>query len=1104
MGGTIDKILGIGEMGGADARDVSMSQGISTTLRDNTKTTQEYLNVVYGTILTGGNHVFYTNSGGNNAFMWVVQNISEGECNGIKQRDGVDQIFLDDKLWTEYGTDGSLVEYWFYEGTDTQTNDTNLNAVFPEWTDNKRNTCYIVMKLQYNGNYFQRLPKILIEMEGKLVYDFRDTTWKFSNNPVLVLYDFVRSDRYGTGLAADKIDETSWTAAANYCDTKGWTMNGAVTKRKAQDLMDSILQLFRGNMTWYDGKYYLSYRDMNFESVVMSLNDYHIMQDASGKMQIKIAAPSNFNSAAGMRVKFKDPEQAYIEDDFIIGDTLGKIEELNLSLVCTDRDHAAQIGVYNLERLQLNRQITGTFRDDVFQLDPGDLINVSFETIAIQGTMRVEEVNLNPNGSVNLNLLYESPLLYDDDYNLILKDVYVCTLPDPNAIPPSVTNITLDEEYYDYRGRSFTRLNIDFDPPDGAMWDHVEIWTSLDDVDYVHWGNSTNDFSISNILEGEQYYIKLRSVSLFDVKQSLNDCPKVTWSVFGVDELPPPSLLYLSAIANRDTVNLYSDKLPYADIEHYEFRLGSWSGGTFLGALRAPNLSLTGMKPGSYTFYANTRGTNGLYGEVPVSASVNIPDPPQGWTLYDSFSYFYNIIENGNFSEGMNAWVAGPNASIAAVGGGQSGNCLQLARTGGTSQYAYNLIDPTFEEEAVIRIEFYVKSGTSGDGAFKAGIWNATANDWVSGVTPAGGTSTSSWVQYIGGGTISAGDVGDVLQLRLYKDNNDIGNMLFDEIVAYTRLTGLHTNFANCEYVVYNDDDHIKGSHEGQILQDSERDFKFPAGVGYEIWSQRWKPFRDIDGEITYARLMFRKKIGSPTGNIYLYIYPKDVSADEPDWTADPIATSDGFDVSTLGGTMEWVQFEFSTPFRLTEDETYFLVIDGSDFTGDNDNDIAIGYDTLFSWGEGMVESIDGGANWIQRTNDDMTFQIDEFVGRWTSRIIDIGAEDDYLTYSLFDTIQVGGGNLWEDFSPLTNTWADLGAATITWGELLQLDAAGKINLKILWGDAVDNLNKSAEKQEFMSTLVDDCEYIRLQMTIIDPNNDIYMHASEILQKFLT
>jgi hypothetical protein len=1101
MGGTIDKILGIGDQGGADVRDGSMHRGFSTTLRDNTKSTQEYLNVVYGTILVGGNQVFITSSGKNNKYLWVVMNIGEGECQGIKQRDGVDQVFLDDKLYTELG---STFEYWFYNGTSTQTFDTNLNGVFPEWTDNKRHTCYIVCKITYNGDLYQRVPKILIEMEGKKVYDFRDTVTKFSNNPVLVLYDFMTSDRYGTGLSASKIDITSWTAAANYCDTKNWTMNGAITKRKAQDIMDSILQLFRGNLTWYDGKYYLKYRDSNYESVVMTLTDYHIMQSSNGQMQVKVAAPSRFNTADGMRVKFKDPEQRYIEDDFIIGDSLGKIEELNLSLTCTDRDHAAQIGVYNLERLKLNRQVTGTFRDDCFQLDPGDLVNVTFSPIQVQGTMRVDEMQVNANGSVDLNLIFESPLLYDDDYNLIVKDVYECILPDPNAIPPSVTNITVVEDTAHYRGRTFTRLIYDFDVPDGALWSHVEVWRSFDGVDYEHVFNVVDTFNIDNAIDGQTYYVKLRSVSLYGVKQTLANAPLVTWGVLGEDENPPPSPLYLSAILNQSAVNLYSDKLADPDIEVYEFRIGStWSGGTYIGSLRAPNMNIPGMKPGTYTFWMNTLGTNKLYGTTPVSATITLPDPPPGWTLYDSFSYFYNLIGNGNFEEGTTGW-SGQNCTIASVAGGQAGNCLQITRTAGVWQQAYQSIDPPFVESVAIFFNFYVKSGTSGDQAFEVGLWNNTANQWVSAGSPYSSTSTGSWVQHNGSMTIGATDINDDVWVVLRKDTGTAGTMLFDSVVFYAFIPATGSDFRyfrNCEYTLYNNDDYLKCSHTGQDVQNNEWSFKGAAGA-YLHWAQRWSPFRDIDGEITYARMMLRKEVGSPTGNMYLYIYPDDGS-DLPDYGAGAIATSDAFDVSTLGGTFEWVQFDFSTPFQLTEDEVYYLVLKGDDFTGDSSNDVAIGYDTFNSWGSGVAGYLSTGG-WTQYDTDDLAFQIDEFCGRWISRIVDIGAEDDYLTYSDFETVQVGGGNLWSDIGATTNTWDDINATGLTWGELVQLDAAGKVYVKILWGDTESTINKSASKQEFLSTIVDSCEFIRVQVTIVDPNNEIYMHVSELEQRFLT
>ena len=77
---------------------------------------------------------------------------------------------------------------------------------------------------------------------------------------------------------------------------------------------------------------------------------------------------------------------------------------------------------------------------------------------------------------------------------------------------------------------------------------------------------------------------------------------------------------------------LYAEKVNDPDVELYEFRLGdSWSGSIFLSALRSPNLSLSGVKPGDFTFWCNTLSNNGVYGAVARSASVSLQDPPDGW-----------------------------------------------------------------------------------------------------------------------------------------------------------------------------------------------------------------------------------------------------------------------------------------------------------------------------------------------------------------------------------------------------------------------------------------------------------------------------------------
>ena len=63
---------------------------------------------------------------------------------------------------------------------------------------------------------------------------------------------------------------------------------------------------------------------------------------------------------------------------------------------------------------------------------------------------------------------------------------WVRNLPDPTDEPPSVTNVTIDEDTYYYRGRTFTKIAVTFDPPTNydELFDHCEVYLSYDDSEW--------------------------------------------------------------------------------------------------------------------------------------------------------------------------------------------------------------------------------------------------------------------------------------------------------------------------------------------------------------------------------------------------------------------------------------------------------------------------------------------------------------------------------------------------------------------------------------------------------------------------------------------
>jgi len=611
-------------------RDLKSQQEGLRGIKLNSLSTDAPLKVIYGQLRVGGNDVYRNVTGDDNKELWVVQTLAEGEC------DSISDIKLGDKDVSDYG---SNVSYWFHSGTATQTYDTNLNAVDPRWTDNYRYTAYIVWKLIYDQDKFQSLPERTVLLKGKKVYDFRSDTTAWSDNPVLCLYDFMTNTRYGLGLESSRFDTAAggtWEAAANYCDTKGWSLNMAIDDSKAAlDWIEDILMHFRGRLRWWDGKFYLHYSDLNYESSALTIDDSMILQDSSGKAVISVEQPRMLQKPDIVRVAYVRSDKEYTTDYVMIGDTEGAVRDLELS-GCTDRQQAATLGTYWLERWQLDRRVRLTARDQCVQLEEGDVVTLDTSALSISDQlMRVVEATYQNSGLIDLVLEYESTDLYDDVYNINTEATYSTTLPDPSGDVPSVGNASISEETYDYRLRTMVKLNVTFDPPTNYPWfSHVEVWISYDDSSYVHQFNAAEDFEIPNVEEGRTYYVKLRTVNIWGAKENLDTCTKLSRIVTGVSSTAPPSLGSLNVIVSGSAVNVYSNRINNPDIELYEFRLGSsWAGGTFLSALRSPNLSLQGVKPGQHYFAVNTLGANGIYGDTPQVTAVSLVDPPDGWTV---------------------------------------------------------------------------------------------------------------------------------------------------------------------------------------------------------------------------------------------------------------------------------------------------------------------------------------------------------------------------------------------------------------------------------------------------------------------------------------
>ena len=118
-----------------------------------------------------------------------------------------------------------------HHGAASQTADPMLVASMPNWTTSHRldGICYIVAHYGYDKEGMWRgVPQLTVQVRGKKVFDPRDntqtfgtvSTYKHSDNPALCFLDYITNNEYGKGLTSAQINMSTFTAAANVCDTQ--------------------------------------------------------------------------------------------------------------------------------------------------------------------------------------------------------------------------------------------------------------------------------------------------------------------------------------------------------------------------------------------------------------------------------------------------------------------------------------------------------------------------------------------------------------------------------------------------------------------------------------------------------------------------------------------------------------------------------------------------------------------------------------------------------------------------------------------------------------------------------------------------------------------
>ena len=624
------------------------------------RTTDFALPLIYGTVRVGVNQVYIGCSDSANQYLNIIGVVGEGPVNGIHQEGGVDQVFLDDKIYTEYGGN---VYYEFFTGTATQNVCATMHSAIPEWTDPLRYTAYIYMRIQFDEDQFNGIPDITVTVEGLKVWDPTDDVTAYSENFALHVYDMLTrpSTRGGFGLdvwngpepGTPRIDKGSVDDAKDYCTAKGWT-GGMVMEGQtaAMDNIKLLLANFRGALVYSENTFKVLFRDLNYESVVMSFDDDEVVADAL-ESSLKISQPNIFDRPNAVRGKYlsssgaTDGSGTFQVADLVKTDSSaltadGDYREAEVVLYGLNTvELVGKMLNYHLERRRWGNTVAFTAGGKAYALEPMDLIQLTHTMPGwTDHQLRVTGISYLENNTAGITAVEESLDLYDDTYDVTTHDWYQTSLPDILGAVPSVINVSHAEDVYYYRERSFTRWKIDFDPPAAATypwWDYAEIWLSIGGTsDYRYMTKSTSDYVLDPVEEGEIYYVKIRSVSISGAKEDFDSCQTVYKTIQGKTSAPA-DLSAITAVAVNDTVNIFADEVSSPDVEGYEFRISgqgnaNWVGAVYLAFNKKPIHSISGMRSGDFRVFCKPRGNNGVYADNAVYCDFTML-APHGYTL---------------------------------------------------------------------------------------------------------------------------------------------------------------------------------------------------------------------------------------------------------------------------------------------------------------------------------------------------------------------------------------------------------------------------------------------------------------------------------------
>ncbi len=592
-----------------------------------------HIPVVYGTRKVGGNVVFLETSGTDNQYLYMVLVLSEGEVADI------DAIFVNDNQVTWSGdiadntqitvgsgdanfySGSSLITCEPHFGSDSQTA-SSLLSTLSSWTSNHRlrGLCYLALRFEWNQDKFGSLPTVQAVVKGKKVYNPNldstvtggsgshradtNSTWEYSDNPILQLLDYLRNDRFGMGIANSYFDSNfaDWQTATDVCDANITPYSGASqidlmdshavvdTSKKAIDNVKNFIRGARAYLNFSGGIYNVLVETTGSASI--TLTEDNIIGGISVKSKNK---NSRYNRVI---VNFTNPDKNYQSDtaQFPPVDETGlasadqhatmKTADGGLLLegrfdftMLTSPYQAQEMAEIILRRSRSSLDISLIADATALDLAVGDIVNITHATPSFSAKpFRVQGLNVNSNYTVTMQCSEHQDSFYTFGTQQEVASIPNTTLPNPFVIQPPAS-VTLSDQLIEYNdGTVIVALDVTVGASPDNFIDFYQVEYKLStDSDFIIYAQGSGlNHRVLNVIDQQTYDVRVKAVNSAGVSSTYVSAQRQIVGAIA----PPSDVTDFSCNVSGQEAHLSWEAVSDLDLAYYNLRFSEETDGT--------------------------------------------------------------------------------------------------------------------------------------------------------------------------------------------------------------------------------------------------------------------------------------------------------------------------------------------------------------------------------------------------------------------------------------------------------------------------------------------------------------------------------------------